>query len=284
MPFTLIKGTFHVIAYSPDGDSVKFEANNPKNWDKISGHHKIKQTKGRAQLRFEGIDALETHYQPKVKGATKVGQPLGQVARDFTLKALGIKNVKWGPGGNKVVSADDGVPGYIITRDADIFGRPISFVFAGAAPEADGSSLNFDTARLQKTINYKLIQSGMAYPTYYRTLFSDLRDELTKAVKKARAAKKGLWPKDKTSGFVFNGIKSITQANPIFPKLFRRLVEHVQSGGQIGTFIKFLGKKADGVLILPQAHHTSALDTVVQVKGKKVAMTVLPENLVFDPQ
>jgi len=36
------------------------------------------------------------------------------------------------------------------------------------------------------------------------------------------------------------------------------------------------------VLILPQAHHTSALDAVVSVKGKRIALTVLPENLVFD--
>jgi len=29
MSFTLIKGTFHVIGYSPDGDSIRFNAKDP---------------------------------------------------------------------------------------------------------------------------------------------------------------------------------------------------------------------------------------------------------------
>ena len=38
MPFVAIKGTFHVIGYSPDGDSVKFEANRAGNWSKLADH------------------------------------------------------------------------------------------------------------------------------------------------------------------------------------------------------------------------------------------------------
>jgi hypothetical protein len=76
----------------------------------------------------------------------------------------------------------------------------------------------------------------------------------------------------------------ITGEHPIFPKLFRRLTEHLQSGGNLIDFRQFLEKKKDGVLILPQANHTDALDYVVEVKGKRVRLTVPPENLVFDPQ
>ena len=128
--------------------------------------------------------------------------------------------------------------------------------------------------------------AGHAYPTYYQMLFPDLRDEFTQAVKQARATnpKRGLWIADKTSGFNYTSKKAITDEHPIFPKLFRRLMEHIQKGGTIGKFVQFLKHKKDGVLILPDAHYTDALDHVVKVKGELVGLTVLPENLVFDPQ
>lgn len=290
MPFILIKGTFHVVGYSPDGDSVKFKADNPDNWKKIEGRPKLSNTKGHVQLRFEGIDALETHFRSPVEGAAEVHQPMewANAARNFMLDAVGIKNVVWGPTGKKVVHADDGVHGYIVTRGVDNnrYGRPVSFVYAGKAQEKDGSEIYLKPDRLVQSVNYKLIAAGHAYPTYYLTLFSDLRNELAKAVKLARDAKpkRGLWKADKTAGFNFKSTADITDKHPIFPKLFRRLIEHLEGGGKLSNFRQFLKKKGDGVLILPQAHHTSALDYVVEVKGKRVSLTVLPENLVFDPQ
>jgi hypothetical protein len=70
MKYTLIKGTFHVVGYSPDGDSLMFKANNRARWDKLSTDHsetlqaKLDQEQGALQLRLQGIDALETHYTP----------------------------------------------------------------------------------------------------------------------------------------------------------------------------------------------------------------------------
>ncbi len=287
MPFTLIKGTFHVVGYSPDGDSVKFKAANPANWKKIEGRPKLNK-KNHVQLRFEGIDALELHYPAQVKGGTEEHQPLkqGREARDFMLAALGIKNVKWKQNQKKVVQADDGVRGYILTRavDTNRYGRPVSFVYPGTPPEKDGAEVHLTPGRLKKSVNYKLVAAGYAYPTYYQTLFPDLRHEFTLAVKRARAAKRGLWIADKTAGVNYTGKKAITDDHPILPKLFRRLIEHVQKGGTIGKFVQFLKQKKDGVLILPDAHHTDALDYVVKVKGNRVSLTVQPENLVFDPQ
>lgn len=290
MPFTLIKGTFHAVGYSPDADSVKFKADHRNNWKKIAGHPKLSKTKEHVQLRFEGIDALETHYRPSVKGGKIKHQPLklARAARDFMLAAVGIKNVQWGPTEARVVQADDGVQGYILTRAVDNsrFGRPVSFVYAGTTTKKDGAEVELTPALLRKSVNYKLAAAGQAYPTYYQTLFSDLRDELTRAVKSARGAhpKRGLWPADKTGGFQFTGEAVITDKVPILPKLFRRLIEHLAGGGTVSNFKDFLKKKKDGVLILPQAHHTDALDYVVDVKGKRVSLTVPPENLVFDPQ
>ena len=70
MNYTLIKGTFHVVGQSPDGDSLKFRASNPKSWDKIITENREKllenmeENEGVVQLRLQGVDALETHYSP----------------------------------------------------------------------------------------------------------------------------------------------------------------------------------------------------------------------------
>ena len=60
MSFNLIKGTFHVKGYSPDGDSIRFRAKDPTNWKKLSGPAVGLNALGHAQLRIEAMDALET--------------------------------------------------------------------------------------------------------------------------------------------------------------------------------------------------------------------------------
>jgi hypothetical protein len=59
MPFTLIKGRFVPKAGVPDGDSVRFRAENLKLWKTLEGKRVVlgtgPETKGTAQLRFEGI-------------------------------------------------------------------------------------------------------------------------------------------------------------------------------------------------------------------------------------
>src|SRR5687768_14135031 len=64
MPFTLIKGTFHVVGRSPDGDSVGFRAADPAHWALLDGPPPRLNSLGITQLRFEAIDALETHFRP----------------------------------------------------------------------------------------------------------------------------------------------------------------------------------------------------------------------------
>ena len=70
MDYYLIKGHFHAVGYSPDGDSLMFEAGNLKHWNKVVTAHrstfeeKLESGNGVVQLRLQGIDALETHYSP----------------------------------------------------------------------------------------------------------------------------------------------------------------------------------------------------------------------------
>src|SRR5512136_1543127 len=109
MPFTLIKGCFKPGAGVPDGDSVRFLANDLSLWGKLEGKP-VKlgtgvQTKNTAQLRFEGIDAIE-------KGAM---QPLATEARDNMFKLIGY-----------VAETHPEPAGYILARMTDDqSGRPI---------------------------------------------------------------------------------------------------------------------------------------------------------------
>ena len=63
MRFVSIRGTFHVVGYSPDGDSIRFWAHNNDQWKKVDGPKVKRNGRGHAQLRFEAIDTLETHYK-----------------------------------------------------------------------------------------------------------------------------------------------------------------------------------------------------------------------------
>ena len=277
MPFVVIKGTFHVVGYSPDGDSVKFKANNAGNWSKLADHKVRKNSKGHVQLRFEAVDALETHYKGKHQ-PTK----LAYAATDFALAALDIENVNWGPKHGRVTSADDSVPGFILSRSVERFGRPVSFVFYGDTKHRDGSEVFLKAPLLRKSINYKLLSAGLAYPTYYEGLFADLRDVMSATAKGARSKGKGIWASDKTSGVTVSSLKSITKNHVILPKLFRRLVTYLKGHSSVTGFKQHIADNPEEVLVLPEGNFTH-FDTVIRQKGKVVGLTVNPENLVFRP-
>jgi endonuclease YncB( thermonuclease family) len=278
MSFLLIKGTFYVKGYQPDGDSIKFKADDLRNWAKLSGPKVKMNSKGHAQLRFEAIDALETHYE-------KFHQPmdLAMKATNFVLDNLGIKNVVWDEDGS-VKSADDATRGYILTRSTDQYGRPVCFVFAGDPTDKDGSEVFLDKDKLIVSVNYRSAAEGLVYPTYYNGFFYDLRNELTIVVKKARQDKKGIWDKDLTNkGFDVPNFEPLMDNVVIMPKLFRRIAEYMGDGGSIAGFNQFLYDKWDPLIKIQQVHFTR-LDNIVKVEGDRVTLSVTPENLIFiDP-
>lgn len=120
MNYILIKGIYHVVGHSPDGDSIKFKASNPAHWQLINSEFKpefeqnFTTNAGVIQLRLQGVDALETHYAaPKptvpadLKGKTSatlkeppfasLSQPsaMAKGAAEYFMKFLGITDVKW---------------------------------------------------------------------------------------------------------------------------------------------------------------------------------------------
>jgi endonuclease YncB( thermonuclease family) len=276
MSFFLIKGTFHAQGYSPDGDSIRFQADDSANWKKLSGPAVALNARKHAQIRMEAIDALETHYK-----AFHQPPRLARAAGRFLLSGLGITDVVWDETKTTVIKARDGTEGFILARSTESNRRPVAFVFSGEAEEKDGSEITLEEAGVMQSLNYKLLARGMAYPMYYNGLFSDLRLVFTEAAVRARAEGRGFWPYDKTiKGFSISDLKSITEDVVVLPKLFRRIIGYMGEGGRIDGFADHLLKDCEPLVRIQQAHFTR-LDAVVEVRDERVRMTEKPENLIF---
>lgn len=286
MPFRVITGSFHVAGYSPDGDSIRFKPDDLNNIFMLDGGLPRPNVRGHVQLRIEGIDALETHYSLQSGGGT-VEQPrrLADAATDRLLEFLGIGNVVWNATRSAIVSAEDGVRGYVLSRAADKFGRPIAFVFSGEPPADDGSMFRLEADFMRDSFNHHALGEGLAYPTYYWGLFHDLRDELTAAVSAARNAVRGIYERDvTTAGFEVLSLTDLTDELVIMPKLFRRLSEYVNSTGTVIGFKEALEESQEPVLELPSSNFTHFDTFVEQPAGSQtLRLTVPPERLVFDP-
>jgi endonuclease YncB( thermonuclease family) len=263
MPFTLIKGTYRPLAGIPDGDSLRFRANNLSLWKKLEGAPVVLgtgvETKDTVQLRLEGIDAIE-------KGATK---PLSIQARDNLFARINFDE-----------TTNPQPAGYILSRMTDDKSRrPICFIFYGKTNLADGSSVMLDAKLLRKSVNYQQMLDGYAYPLYYNTLFASLRNEFTSALQLARKAKRGYWPTDKTSqGVNVTSAANLASIPPIWPKLWRRLETHFRNNTSLKGFIDFLTKENERVDILPIMEERGLQD-IVKVTGNKVRLMVSPENV-----
>jgi len=92
MPFTIIKSTFHVLGYSPDGDSIRFRADNEANWATLSGRPPRLNARRHAQLRLEARyprDPLLEHPPAFGPGQPQVmGQLLGVVYLNYLKNPL----------------------------------------------------------------------------------------------------------------------------------------------------------------------------------------------------
>lgn len=263
MGFTLIKGKFKPLTGMPDGDSVRFEAFNNAHFDNLEGVPvKIGtgvETRNSVQLRFEGIDAIEK----------KAIEPLATEAKENMKKLLQF---------DKVTNPEP--VGYILTRMTDPHGRLVSYVFAGATPLVDGSNVFLSATLLGKSVNFKQVKDGYAYPLYYNTLFAALRNKFNAALVFAKNNNKGYWPTDKTnSGVEVQGSNSLPTIAPIWPKLWRRLEEYLRDNATLEGFIPFLEAKNERIVVMPIIEERGLQD-LVDVTGDIVKLTVKPENLI----
>jgi hypothetical protein len=167
MPMLCVAGAFEIVSTEPDGDSIRFVPTNVGDWAKVSGRHRVRvNARGGAQLRLDAIDALETHYAPR--GGHTLHQPLDlahQAAAEL-LKWIGFRDVV--RDGEKVTAVRaDALPGFVLTRTADMYGRCVALMGRGDPPAASGQQHRVGVALLRRTANHRLITTGLAYPTFY---------------------------------------------------------------------------------------------------------------------
>jgi hypothetical protein len=180
------------------------------------------------------------------------------------------------------LTAEPGTPGFILSRALEVNGRPIAFAFTSGPPAPDGSGVFLRASLLRRSLNYRSLAAGQAYPLFYDTLFAELRGVFTQAATAARQAGLGLWPQDGSqAGLTVTGRGDLEQLGIIFPKLFRRLSEFlIQQPGNLGGFLPWLAATNEQLLDLTAGNFTH-FDNVVAVQQNHVRLLRRPEELVF---
>jgi hypothetical protein len=310
MPYKLIEGevrlfyrSTRLVGSRPDGDSTWFKPDNPNLLSDI-GHRSADFNKGGfAQLRFEGIDALELHYPG---GDHQLAAPT-VAARDFLLEEIGFApgDIEYAPNDDIPATVRSSKPvanrAHILTRAIDPFGRPVAFVFAGPAPERSGADLFLDPNRLDTSLNAALMREGHVYPGFYSArevngervggLPGDLREHLTGLANNAINPPKGVWQHDRTTDN-----PQITQQSDLFqlaiwPKLYRRLAKYFDDPNadhsNLFGFRDWLhadrSSRDDLILVLPIGELLNLID-ILTINANTISMDYSPMDLVIIPR
>ncbi len=274
--YLVLRGSFIVIGKQPDGDSVRFKPDSPELLKKLKRADRIKPSSdGTVQLRFEAIDAPELHFE-------NLAQPLGRESRDALLDLMGWNNLTYTPNGLQVRSSQPTeVKGAILSRAAENYGRPISYVFLEPDLEntvPDGVRLDPGEALLRTSLNARMLENGMAYLTVYSSQPEAHRMLMREIAVDAKAAKRGVWAVDKTPAFQLEMLENVTTDQLILPKLYRRAVAYfkdIQKGfkGSLADWFAANPVSDDGIRI---GERRTTLSRLLEVNGSSVRVLVDP--------
>ncbi|MBN2441940.1 MAG: lamin tail domain-containing protein [Spirochaetales bacterium] len=298
MSYTLIKGSFHIYypenplsGPEPDGDTLKFE---PDSRDLIYSLPRANKSpkftkKGITTIRFEGIDALETHF-PIEGEEYHQNMKLAIAARDKLLDLAGFGMVTyWEEKPNKVKSVEyHPIRGYLLSNGLDIYGRTIAFVFIGDHPEVDGAKLFVRPEMIEMSLNTLMLKKGYAYPAFYLSLPADLRMYLKSIAESARKTETGLWRYDTVTVNKSETIVDLAhfQQLVMWPKVFRRLAAYYHEGyTDLGKFHEWLRKDPadrDDRVLFPNLELGNMHDLII-VNNNKMSLTHLPADIVIVP-
>ena len=292
--YTLIKGQYSIHnpnnprrGPEPDGDTVTFF---PDSLDLVRA---LKRFSGRApditdghiNARYEGIDALETHFQ-----GTHQDLGFANAARELNLALLGFTNVRFFPDLPNVVQSVDRnpLPGYVIANGIESNGRLLGLVYVGTTQRRDGERVFVDNAVLDDSVNTKLVDAGLAFVEPYDTMPLALVQHLRAKIAAARAAGTGLWPSESPTTTNSVRIANLADAEALvmWPKLFRRLSNYFREGnaglGQFDSWIRDDGIRRDDSLRLPNGEAGNMHDTFL-VDGDTLRLEFRPEELLITP-
>lgn len=298
MPYTLIKGSFHIHypesplnGPEPDGDTIKFQ---PENRDLIANLPRPNQAarftqNGMTSIRFEGIDALETHFD--VEGQEFHQKlDLALAARDALLAEAGFGEVRFfAQRPFKVESVQNHpVQGYILSNGLDTYGRTIAFVFIGEHSAVDGAQVFVTGEMLDASLNVFMLRAGHAYAAFYLSLPAELREHLRSIARQARVAGAGLWPQATATTELAAEIPglAVLQQMVIWPKLFRRLAPYFTQGytdfAALDAWLRADPRNRDDRLLLPQLELGNMHDMIVE-EGTHIRLAYAPEDVVIVP-
>jgi len=293
--YTLIKGRYWIHnpnkprqGPQPDGDTVSFEPDSidlVRNLPRFSGRAPDIRTGGRINVRYEGIDALETHFNN-----THQDLSFANKARDFNLAQLGFTNVKFFSDSPNVVQSVDAnpLPGYVIANGIEANGRLLGIVYTGATSRVDGEKVFVTNAILDDSINAKLIEAGLVYVEPYDTMPISLVKHLRTRVHAARNANTELWASEDVNmdqGSTMGNLADV-QTLVLWPKLFRRLATYFDEGfsglDQFDAWIRDDLVHRDDSLRLPSGEKGNMHDTYV-IDNDTLWLQYNPEDLLITP-
>jgi len=276
--YKVIAGTFHVKGFQPDGDSIRFQANKPENWDFFQWAAVADKNAKKKQLRVEAIDAMETHYvgyhQPR---------PFALAAMEALLELINIKNVTYSLALTQIVDAEDGKAGFIASADVDRFGRPVSYLFPKNAKLTDGTILDSSALPVEDSINFQLAREGLVYPTFYTTTDRSFAEKIRAVVARARKTRRGLWAIDRTSDFTLWDIRTLEEDILLLPKLFRRLVSFFDGYSDFGKLEEYMAKQRDN-LTLWDGTKKKSLAELMKFTSRRIQMKTPVEDILFSPK
>ncbi len=275
--YKVIAGTFHVKGFQPDGDSIRFQAINKANWNFLPAAKLNKD--GKAQLRIEAIDAMETHYE-----GYHQPRPFALAALEALLQYLDISSVTYSLGVTKIVDAVDGKPGFIASACVDRYGRPVSYVFPSNTRLADGAVVDSSQLPLERSINFQLAREGLVYPTFYTTTDPMFVEKIRAVVRRARKTKRGIWSIDRTSDFSIWDARTLQDDILILPKLFRRLICFIDSYSNFNELQTYLRKQKDNLQLIDGSKRDSLADLMEFVKATQIRMATPIEDILFSPK
>jgi hypothetical protein len=162
-----LRGELVVVGKSPDGDSIRFRPDSPDLVRTLeNGARARASSDGTFQLRLDGIDAPETHYNGHA-------QPLGEPSRDALLTWCGFSDVRWA-GDQVSASTPAAIPAAVLAKLVDVNGRPVVFLVRDDLPP-DGEQAEVE---VERTANAEMLRAGDAYGTFYSSTDPGVRDEM----------------------------------------------------------------------------------------------------------
>lgn len=269
----------------PDGDTITFK---PDNRSLVMGLKKFGprwpnfNKRETIPVRFEGINALETHFN----GAHQ-DLELANKARDTMLAKIGFKDVVfWDDLPNVVESVSNNpLRGYIIANGIDSNGRVIAFVYPGNLKAKDGEQIFLNSEMMLDSVNAAILTGGLAYAAIYTSLPIDLINALVKRTHEVRIKGLGVYGResfDTNRSAHIEGFDEIEHMI-MWPKLFRRLASFFSSeSSNLSEFIGWLRAdiiNRDDHMQLPNGE-LGNLHDLIAVDGDSLRMQYNSEDVI----